>query len=90
MFVAGEKAYVSLVIVTITNAKGAMLVKVPAEEVTGPWLFVDLPSGTYLITGKLENQAKARVQVQVSADRQKIVVSPVERRVSSCAIVSLQ
>lgn len=38
------------VAVILRNAKGANVVTVPAEHLTGPWLFIDLPEGTYEVT----------------------------------------
>ena len=49
IFVAGPKAYLSKVSVTITNDSGTVRVDIPGDHVNGPWLFVDLPAGTYNI-----------------------------------------
>lgn len=50
VFTAGGKPFVIGVAVIIRNAKGANVVTVPAEHLTGPWLFIDLPEGTYEVT----------------------------------------
>ena len=71
MFVAGQKAYLSRVAVTISDRHGTALVQIPAEHVTGPWLFVDLPAGTYTIGGRIENQANAHTSVNVAADAKR-------------------
>jgi hypothetical protein len=65
IFVAEPKAYLSRVSVTITDAKGAVQLQVPAEQVTGPWLYVDLPAGTYNITASRDGQDQVKGQVSV-------------------------
>lgn len=65
VFVAGSKAYLSRVSVTITDAKGAVILEVSREQVTGPWLYVDLPSGTYTVTAMREGQAQVKGEVTV-------------------------
>lgn len=47
IFIAGSRAYLSKVDVSITNASGMVRLDIPADHVNGPWLFVDLPAGTY-------------------------------------------
>jgi hypothetical protein len=37
--------------VHITKEDGTQLLKIPGEEVEGPWLFINLPVGTYVISG---------------------------------------
>jgi len=66
IFVAGPKAYLSQVAVTITDAKGAVQLQVPGEQVTGPWLYVDLPAGTYAVDASREGQAHVKGQVTVT------------------------
>ncbi len=47
ILVAGPKAYLSKAGVTITNDSGTVRVDIPSDNVNGPWVFVDLPDGTY-------------------------------------------
>ncbi len=49
ILVAGPKAYLSKAGVTITNDSGTVRVDIPGDNVDGPWLYVDLPDGTYHI-----------------------------------------
>ena len=65
IFVAGPKAFLSRVAVTIADKKGAIKLEVPAEQVTGPWLYVDLPAGAYAVTATREGQAQAKGEVTV-------------------------
>lgn len=73
IFVAGAKAYVSQIAVTITDSKGAMRLHVPAEQVTGPWLFVDLPAGMYTITATRGDQTQVKAHGEVSKGQTKTI-----------------
>lgn len=70
IFVAGPRgAYVTRVAVTVADAKDAAQVQVPSEQVSGPWLFLDLPPGIYRITATRENEALVNERVTVSAGK---------------------
>ncbi len=73
IFVAGPKAYLSQVAVTITDAKGAVKLQVPGEQVTGPWLYVDLPSGIYTVTASRDGRDQVKSQVTVAKGGVKIL-----------------
>jgi len=66
IFVAGPKAYLSQVAVTITDAKGAVTLQIPGEQVTGPWLYVDLPAGAYTVAASRDGQDQVKGQVTVT------------------------
>jgi len=66
IFVAGPKAYLSQVSVTITDAKGAVILEVSREQVTGPWLYVDLPAGAYTVAASRDGQDQVKGQVTVT------------------------
>ena len=53
VFTAGGKPFVSGVAVTLRHAKGGTVLTVPPAHNTGPWLFIDLPDGTYQISATL-------------------------------------
>ena len=72
VFVAGAKAYVTQVAVTIKDTKTEMLVRIPSEQVTGPWLFVDLPAGTYDITAIRGDRAAVTQRVETLPGRTKV------------------
>jgi hypothetical protein len=63
---AGGKPYLARVGVEIASLDGAIRIMIPVEHVTGPWLFLDLPAGTYDLTGVRgeEKQQLRRVAVQ--------------------------
>ena len=73
VFIAGPKAYVTQVAVTIKGTKGDVNLLVPGEQVTGPWLFVDLPAGTYEITAIRRDKSEVRQKVEVGAGGSRTV-----------------
>lgn len=73
VFLAGPRAYLTQVAVTIKDTKGAMNLLVPGEQVTGPWLFVDLPAGTYEITAIRRDRSEIKQKVEVGAGGSKTV-----------------
>lgn len=73
VFVAGPKAYLSQVSVTVKDKDGTTVVAVPREQVTGPWLFVDLPPGTYAITAVGPAKSEVKERVTISAKQMKTV-----------------
>lgn len=73
VFIAGPKAFVAQVAVTIKDTKGKVNLLVPGEQVTGPWLFVDLPPGTYEITAIRRDQSEIKQKVEVGAGGSKTV-----------------
>ena len=73
IFVAGRKSYLSQVSVKITDAGGKVLVEVPREQVTGPWLFVDLPSGTYNVSASGEGRPDVAIRVAIETKHTKTV-----------------
>ncbi len=66
VFVAGGRPYLSQVNVTIVGANGTEVLRVPAEQVTGPWLFVELPAGTYRVTASRRDGTRVTEQVRVT------------------------
>ncbi len=65
VFAEESGAYVTGVSVTILDSDGKMVLEVPKDQVTGPWLFIDLPPGTYTVTGARDNQTQVQRGVQV-------------------------
>lgn len=72
VFAAGAKAYVTQVAVTIKATKGETRVRIPSDQVTGPWLFVDLPAGTYDITAVRRDRTEVTQRVAVVPGRTKV------------------
>ena len=73
IFIAGPRAYVTQVAVTIKDTKGTVSLLVPGEQVTGPWLFVDLPAGTYEITAIRRDQSAIKQKVEIGAGGSRTV-----------------
>jgi len=73
VFVAGPKAYVSQVSITITDQNGKVHLQIPPKQVTGPWLFVDLPPGKYDISAERPGKATIKEHVTLSAKETKTI-----------------
>ena len=72
VFTAGGKPFLTGVTVTIQGPKGTDKIVIPGDRVTGPWLFVDLPAGTYDISAVQADQTQTMKAIKV--DRGKITV----------------
>ena len=73
VFVSGPKAYLSQVSVMITDREGRVHLQIPPNQVTGPWLFVDLPPGTYDISAEGPGKASIKEHVTLSAKEAKTI-----------------
>ena len=73
VFVAGPKAYLSQVSVTITDRQGKVHLQILPKQVTGPWLFVDLPPGNYDISAEGPGKASIKEHVTLSAKETKTI-----------------
>jgi hypothetical protein len=65
VFTAGGKPFVSGVAVNVRDANGRMVLTVPPEHITGPWLFIDLPDGAYEVTATLGGHRQEAKGVKV-------------------------
>ncbi len=65
VFVAGGHPFLSHVEVSITDESGAVRLTVPKEQVTGPWLFVDMPPGIYHVSATRDGQTQTQKRVVV-------------------------
>ena len=73
VFTAGGKPYLTGVEVAIRSLKTKTAVSIPKEQIEGPWLFVDLPSGTYDITAMHGTQKRSLQGVKIVTGAQKTV-----------------
>lgn len=73
VFTAGGKPYLTGVDVAIQPPNGETVVNIPKEQIEGPWLFVDLPSGTYGITATYGTHKQSLHGLKVVAGTQKTV-----------------
>lgn len=65
ILVAGQKAYLSRVPLTIRDDAGTIQLDIPSAKVNGPWVFVDLPDGIYDITGIRDGETQEKKHVAV-------------------------
>ena len=73
VFTAGGKPFLTGVAVTIQGPKGMEKIVIPGEQVTGPWLFVDLPAGTYDISAVQADQTQTMKAVKVERGKTTVV-----------------
>jgi hypothetical protein len=73
VFTAGGKPFLAGVAVTIRPAKGGPSINIPRDHVNGPWLFVELPSGTYHLTAIHADRTQGLKGVTVEAGKMKTV-----------------
>ena len=73
VFTAGGKPFLAGVEVTIQPAKGGPSINIPRDHVNGPWLFVELPSGTYHLTAIHADRTQGLKGVRVEAGKMKTV-----------------
>ena len=73
MFTAGGKPFLAGVAVTIQSAKEGPSINIPLDHVNGPWLFVELPSGTYHLTAIHADRTQGLKGVRVEAGKTKTV-----------------
>jgi len=71
VFTAGGKPYLTGVDVAIRALNGETAITIPKEEVEGPWLFVDLPTGTYDITATYGTQQQSLKGMKIVSGKQK-------------------
>ncbi|HJR76898.1 MAG TPA: hypothetical protein VJ805_07985 [Nitrospiraceae bacterium] len=71
IFSAGGKPYVARVSVTVRQSNGPTMVTIPSEQITGPWLFLDLPEGSYHIEATMGGQIRRLEDIKVESGTQK-------------------
>ena len=71
VFTAGGKPFLTGVSVTIKPAKGGVAVTIPADQVDGPWLFVDLPAGSYELIAVHRDREQGVKGIKIEAGKQK-------------------
>jgi len=71
VFVEGAKPFLARVAVTVRDEQGEEVLRVPGEQVNGPWLFIDLPKGKYVVAGTrsdgIEVQRKVLIEESSTA-----------------------
>jgi hypothetical protein len=73
VFTAGGKPFLAGVAVTIQPAKGGAPISISPDHVNGPWLFVELPPGTYHLTATHADRTQGLKGVTVEGGKMKTV-----------------
>lgn len=73
VFTAGGKPYLTGVDVAIRARNSETVVNIPKEQTDGPWLFVDLPSGTYDLAATYGTHKRAMQGIKIVAGQQKTI-----------------
>lgn len=73
IFVKGERAFLAGVSVHIAKEDGTQLLTVPGEEVEGPWLFINIPAGTYVISGTDSDGTTIKKTITVQTTKSTVV-----------------
>lgn len=73
VFVAETRAFLTGVSVTIRNDQGDDVLQVPANQVLGPWLFVNIPAGNYEVTATRSNNEQVKRTIRIEGKGTKVV-----------------
>jgi len=73
IFVQGERAFLAGVSVHLVNEDGTLQLKIPGEDVEGPWLFINIPSGVYVVSGTDSNGTSIKKTITIQTDKSTVV-----------------
>ena len=73
IFVQGERAFMAGVTLEIHTKEGDAIISIPAEETQGPWLFINAPSGKYLIKATSSDGKIVERSVKISENTSTVV-----------------
>ena len=73
IFVQGERAYLAGVSVILVNQSGTQHIQIPGKDVEGPWLFMNIPTGTYRVSGTDSNGITIEKTISVKTDKSTVV-----------------
>jgi hypothetical protein len=73
IFVQGERAFLARVSVHIAKEDGTQLLRIPGEEVEGPWLFINIPTGTYVVSGTNSDGTTIKKTITVETPKSTVV-----------------
>ncbi len=73
IFVQGERAYLAGVTVNILKEDGTPLLMIPGGDVDGPWLFLNIPTGRYMIRGTDSSGTTIKKAITVASDGQTVI-----------------
>lgn len=73
IFVQGERSFLAGVSVQIANEDGTPLLKIPGEDVEGPWLFIKIPSGTYVVSGTDSSGTTISKTISIQSEKATVI-----------------
>ena len=73
IFVQGKRAFLARVSVHIAKEDGTQLLRIPEEEVEGPWLFINIPTGTYVVSGTDSDGTNIKKTITVETPKPTVV-----------------
>lgn len=68
IFVQGERAFLARVSIKLANQDGSLHLNIPGKEVEGPWLFIKIPPGTYVVSGTDSQGATIEKTMTIQSD----------------------
>lgn len=69
IFVKGERAFLAGVTVEVLNSDQTTLVSIPGEEVQGPWLFLNLSPGNYVVKATDSGGTTIEKRINLSGEK---------------------
>ncbi|WP_454062838.1 hypothetical protein [Candidatus Nitrospira salsa] len=66
-------AFLSNVAITVHQLDGPVTFDIPATHVEGPWVFLNIPTGTYVLKAMNSQQQLIEKQIDVVNNQQKII-----------------
>ncbi len=73
ILVQGSRAFLSNVSIMVRQLDGPLTFNIPAEQVEGPWVFLNVPTGTYLLTAANYQDQKIEKQVSVKEGQSQTI-----------------
>jgi hypothetical protein len=73
IFVQGERSFLAGVSVQVAHENGTQLLKIPGEDVEGPWLFIKIPGGTYVVSGTDSSGTTITKTISIQTEKSTVV-----------------
>lgn len=73
VFVQGERAYLAGVSIHLANEDETLRLEIPGEEVEGPWLFINIPAGRYVVNGTDSDGTTIKKTITIQPTKSTVV-----------------
>ncbi len=73
IFIQGDRAYLAGVTVNILKEDGSPLLMIPGGDVEGPWLFINMPPGRYMVNGTDSTGTTVKKTITVASNGQTVI-----------------